>query len=140
MRITETALKNHEELFPNRKSTLMVTDPELLPSGQRPDRLDSLTMYGEKYRLRQLYGRATTEWPTDLQLMTYPPEAMTWLRDYASPLTPLICISESWPENTMIKVTALRQTGQAIVKRPGQVQMKSAGASGACPARNGQAR
>src|SRR5690349_20195478 len=30
MRITETALNNHEELFPNRKSTLMVTDPELI--------------------------------------------------------------------------------------------------------------
>ncbi len=30
MRITETARKNHEELFPNRTSTLMVTDPELI--------------------------------------------------------------------------------------------------------------
>ena len=30
MRITETARKNHEELFPNRKSTLMMTDPELI--------------------------------------------------------------------------------------------------------------
>ena len=30
MSISETALKNHEELFPNRKSTLMVTDPELI--------------------------------------------------------------------------------------------------------------
>src|SRR6266581_9138386 len=30
MRITETALKNHEELFPNRESTLMVTDPEMI--------------------------------------------------------------------------------------------------------------
>jgi 4-carboxymuconolactone decarboxylase len=30
MRISETALKNHEELFPNRKSTLAVTDPELI--------------------------------------------------------------------------------------------------------------
>src|SRR6266700_5930702 len=30
MRITETALKNHEELFPNRKSTLMVIDPEMI--------------------------------------------------------------------------------------------------------------
>src|SRR5689334_16642334 len=30
MRITETALKNHEELFPNRRSTLMGTDPELI--------------------------------------------------------------------------------------------------------------
>ena len=103
------------------KEMVMVTDPELLPSGKRPDRLEALTMYGEKYRLRQLYGRATTEWPTDLQMMTYPPEAMTWLRDYASPLTPLICISESWPENTMIKVNALRQSGQAIVKRPGNL-------------------
>src|SRR5512136_1394973 len=30
MSISETALKNHEELFPNRKSTLQVTDPELI--------------------------------------------------------------------------------------------------------------
>ena len=30
MRISETARKNHEELFPNRKSTLMMTDPELI--------------------------------------------------------------------------------------------------------------
>jgi 4-carboxymuconolactone decarboxylase len=30
MNISETALKNHEVLFPNRKSTLMVTDPELI--------------------------------------------------------------------------------------------------------------
>lgn len=28
MAISETALKNHEELFPNHKSTLKVTDPE----------------------------------------------------------------------------------------------------------------
>ncbi len=30
MAISETAYKNHEELFPNRKSTLQVTDPELV--------------------------------------------------------------------------------------------------------------
>ena len=30
MRISETALKNHEELFPNRKSKLAETDPELI--------------------------------------------------------------------------------------------------------------
>ncbi len=30
MRISETAIKNHDELFPNRKSTLAVTDPELI--------------------------------------------------------------------------------------------------------------
>lgn len=30
MRISEKALKNHEELFPNRKSKLAVTDPELV--------------------------------------------------------------------------------------------------------------
>jgi 4-carboxymuconolactone decarboxylase len=30
MSITETAIKNHEELFPNYKSTLKVTDPELI--------------------------------------------------------------------------------------------------------------
>jgi 4-carboxymuconolactone decarboxylase len=30
MSISETALKNHEQLFPNRKSKLMETDPELI--------------------------------------------------------------------------------------------------------------
>ena len=30
MNISETAIKNHEELFPNRKSKLMETDPELI--------------------------------------------------------------------------------------------------------------
>ena len=30
MNISETAMKNHEELFPNRKSKLMETDPELI--------------------------------------------------------------------------------------------------------------
>ncbi|MDR3572400.1 MAG: carboxymuconolactone decarboxylase family protein [Anaerolineaceae bacterium] len=30
MSISETAIQNHEELFPNRKSTLKVTDPELI--------------------------------------------------------------------------------------------------------------
>jgi 4-carboxymuconolactone decarboxylase len=30
MNISETANKNHEALFPNRKSTLIVTDPELI--------------------------------------------------------------------------------------------------------------
>jgi hypothetical protein len=103
------------------KEMVMVNDPELLPSTKRPDRLESLVMYGDKFRLRQLYGRATTEWPGDLQLMTYPPEAMAWLKDYSSPLTGLICISETWPENALIKVTVNRQTAQAIVKRPGQL-------------------
>jgi hypothetical protein len=103
------------------KEMVMVNDPEMLASAHRPDRLESLTMYGEKFRLRQLYGRATTEWPTDLQIMSYPPEAMAWLKEYSSPLTPLICISDNWPENTLIKVSALRQQGQAIVKKPGKL-------------------
>ena len=30
MAISETALKNHEELFPNHQSTLKATDPELI--------------------------------------------------------------------------------------------------------------
>src|SRR5664280_980441 len=30
MAISETAQKNHEELFPNHKSTLKVTDPEFI--------------------------------------------------------------------------------------------------------------
>ncbi len=30
MAISEAAERNHEELFPNRKSTLKITDPELI--------------------------------------------------------------------------------------------------------------
>jgi 4-carboxymuconolactone decarboxylase len=30
MPISESAQKNHEELFPNHKSTLKITDPELI--------------------------------------------------------------------------------------------------------------
>ena len=30
MAISETAQKNHDELFPNHKSTLTLTDPELI--------------------------------------------------------------------------------------------------------------
>ena len=30
MRISETASKNHEKLFPNHKSTLKITYPELI--------------------------------------------------------------------------------------------------------------
>ena len=30
LNITETAHRNHEELFPNHQSTLRVTDPELI--------------------------------------------------------------------------------------------------------------
>ena len=30
MSLSETARKNHEELFPNHQSTLAVTDPELV--------------------------------------------------------------------------------------------------------------
>jgi hypothetical protein len=103
------------------KEMVMVNDPELLPSAKRPDRLESLVMYGDKYRLRQLYGRATTEFAGDLQLMSYPPEAMSWLKEYSSPLTGLICISEGWPEDSIIKVSVNRQQGQAIVKRPGKL-------------------
>lgn len=30
MQITQTAIKNHEELFPNHTSALKATDPELI--------------------------------------------------------------------------------------------------------------
>src|SRR5688572_18436193 len=32
------------------KEMVMVNDPELLPFAQRPDRLEGLALYGEKYR------------------------------------------------------------------------------------------
>lgn len=103
------------------REMIMVNDPELVPQGNRPDRLAQLVAWGDKLRLRQLYVRATSEWPGEMQVISYPPEAMPWLRDYASEVTPLICVSDQWPENAVIKVSANRQTGQAIVKRPGKL-------------------
>src|SRR2546423_6653541 len=32
------------------KEMVMVNDPELLPTAHRPDRLESLSIYGEKFR------------------------------------------------------------------------------------------
>lgn len=103
------------------REMIMMNDPELLAQGSRPDRLAQLAAWGDKLRLRQLYVRANSEWPGEMQVISYPPEAMPWLRDYASEITPLICVSDQWPENAVIKVSANRQTGQAIVKRPGKL-------------------
>ncbi len=122
--LLERALRERLESFGINtlvvKEMVLINDPELLPAAQRPDRLEALGAYGDKFRLRQLYARASTEFASDLQILTYPPEAMSWLAEYSSTLTSLICLSETWPENTLLRVTANRQTGQAIVKNPGK--------------------
>lgn len=46
MRISEVANKNHEELFPNHKSTLKVTDPELIEVFDN-FAFDEVLQYGE---------------------------------------------------------------------------------------------
>ncbi|MGV3774477.1 MAG: hypothetical protein ACO1QB_16375 [Verrucomicrobiales bacterium] len=92
--------------------------PEALPNQDRPDRLAPLAEYGPKLRLRQLFDRAQTGWKNDLYVMTYAADALPLLAPYSSKETPLICLSETWPENSLIPITLKRQTDTAIVRRP----------------------
>ncbi len=48
MNITETALKNHEELFPNHQSILAETDPELIEVFDN-FAFDEVLLYGNLY-------------------------------------------------------------------------------------------
>jgi hypothetical protein len=97
------------------------TDPELLHNGDRPDRLSPLAEAGQKLRLRQLFIRAQTEWRSDMVVMAYPSEALPLLADWLSPDTPLVCLSETLPENIQVQVKLNRQSGWAVVRRMGDL-------------------
>ncbi len=94
-------------------------DPELIPNGLGPDRLSPLEKFGKKTRFRQLYVRGQTEWLTDVAVLAYGPETVPFLTSWMSPETPLICLSETMPENAQVQVTVNRQIGRAVIRRPG---------------------
>jgi hypothetical protein len=92
--------------------------PEALPNQDRPDRLGPLEAFGTKLRLRQLFDKAQTGWKSDMFVMTYSAEALPLLGPMISPETPLVCLSETLPENSLIPVTLKRQTDTAVVRCP----------------------
>ncbi len=91
---------------------------ELIISGPSPDRLAPLASHGKKLRLRQLFLRAQTEWQNSLVVLSYPPESIGVLAELLSQETPAICLSDSLPEDTMVRVTLGRQSLIAQVRKP----------------------
>lgn len=68
--ISETAQKNHEELFPNHQSTLKVTDPELIEVFDN-FAFDEVISYGKldtKTRLMVILASLIAMRPTDVSL------------------------------------------------------------------------
>src|SRR3954466_385080 len=91
---------------------------ELVLSGRSPDRLAPLALHGKKLRLRQLFLRAQTEWQNSLVVLSYPPEAISVLAEMLSPETPAICLSDTLPEDAMVRVSVGRQSLLAQVRKP----------------------
>jgi hypothetical protein len=91
---------------------------ELILSGPSPDRLAPLSRLGHKLRLRQLFTRGQTEWQNSLVVLSYPPEALNILAELLSPETPVLCLSDALPEDSMVRVTVSRQSHIAKVRKP----------------------
>jgi len=100
------------------RETVTSDSKELIVAGEGPDRLEPLNASGKKLRLRQLFIRGQTEWQNSLIVFTYPSEGMSLLAEYLSAETPIICFSESLPEDALVKVTIGRQSLIAQIRRP----------------------
>src|SRR6185436_2425200 len=81
-------------------------------------RLASLSRFGKKLRLHQLFLRGQTEWQNTLVVLSYPPEALNVLAEMLSPETAVLCLSDSLPEDAMVRVTVSRQSLLAKVRKP----------------------
>jgi hypothetical protein len=94
-------------------------DPELLHNSDRPDRLAPLSEAGKKLRLRQLHVRAQTELQADSPVLSYPAEALPQLADWLGAESPLIYVSDRFPENILLRVNLGKNSGLALVRRLG---------------------
>src|ERR1043165_2136606 len=83
---------------------------ELILSGPSADRLAPLSRAGKKLRLHQLFLRGPTEWQNSLVVLSYPPEALNVFAEMLSPETAVLCLSDSLPEDAMVRVTVARQS------------------------------
>ncbi|HEX3797163.1 MAG TPA: hypothetical protein VH413_00570 [Verrucomicrobiae bacterium] len=99
------------------RETVSPVDQDLLVS-ERMNRMAELSRYGSFLRLRQLYVRGQTEWRNDLAVFSYSTTTLGPITNLLSLETPLICLSESLPENTLVEVTVNHRRGLAMVRRP----------------------
>ncbi len=87
--------------------------------GEGPDPLALLASDGRKLRLRQLFIRAQTEWrENNLLVFTYPPEALPELASMLSPDSAVVCVSDTLPQNALMRVQIGRHSLLAAVARP----------------------
>src|SRR5256885_11454108 len=100
------------------RETILGDSKELVVRGDSPDRLGCLTACGQKLRLRQLFVRAQSEWHNNMVVFSYPGNALPSLAGYLSPETPVLCLSENLPDQTLLRVTMNRQSALAWVRRP----------------------
>lgn len=114
----ETRLENFGLNTIVSKEMLTGNDPEILANQYRPNRLAPLAREGTLMRFRQYWIRGETPWSKDVLAMGYLPETLPYLASLVHAQTPLILLSESWPENVLIDVSFNKQSGTAIIRRP----------------------
>jgi len=95
------------------RETVLGDSKELVFHGESPDRLAPLAAWGKKMRLRQLFVRAQSEWQNNLLVLSYPPAGLASLAEFLSTETPVLCLSETLPEATLVRVTMNRQSALA---------------------------
>jgi hypothetical protein len=100
------------------REMIVGTDPAALPNQRRPDLFGPLQKYGDLLRLRQLYSRANAPWQQDILTMSYEDDALPLLAGLLDSRTPLICLSDTMPENALIEVTLNHRPAMAVVRRP----------------------
>jgi len=100
------------------RETLSFSDPELVISGQRDNRLAPLANNGSLLRLNRLFVQGKTEWQNDLSIFTYPPNPPISITKLLSTETPLLCLSTSLPENVLVQVTVNHRSDLAITRHP----------------------
>ena len=100
------------------REMVVSTETAAMPNQPRPDRYAGLEAFGEKVRLRQFFIRAHTPWQREIAVLSYGDEALPMLADLLHPNTPLLCLSDSMPENSLIEVTLDKQLYTSVVRRP----------------------
>ncbi len=101
------------------RASVTSDSPGFFRKGEGPDPLALLAANGRKLRLRQLFTRGQTEWQeNNLLVFTYPPEALPMLAAMLSPETAVVCLSDTLPKNSLVRVQIGRRSLLADVARP----------------------
>jgi hypothetical protein len=101
------------------RRTITSASPEFIRQGDSSDALAALDSFGQELRLRQLFARAQTEWQqSGVLVFSYSQKAMACLANLMSPTTPVLYLSETLPQQTLVSVRVGRRTLLASVARP----------------------